>query len=107
MTDAVIDGLATARLTRLISKDKIAEPLRDLWIDKAYERAGRDVPEFVEFDPSPPKAVTFITCPWCISMWIGFGVVAARRYVPRAWSPVAQALAFSHLAGLGANLDID
>jgi hypothetical protein len=40
-------------------------------------------------------------------MYVAFGVVAARRVAPRLWSPVATALALSHVAGLSANVDID
>jgi len=42
-----------------------------------------------------------VTCTWCASVWVGFGAVLARAYVPRVWAPVARALAFSSLAGWG------
>lgn len=102
----VIDALATARLTRLITRDSITEPLRDEWVMEAYERAGREAPEFgTVFDEDPPMAATFITCPWCVSVWVGVGVVAARRFAPALWGPIARALALSQVAGMSAVLD--
>lgn len=109
----LVDALATARLVRLVTKDVIAEPLRDRWIIEAYHWAGRDLknsapPEtMMMLDDDPPKLASLITCPWCTGVWIAFGVVALRRLAPRFWDPVATALAMSHLAGLGANLDVE
>lgn len=103
----VVDALALARLTRLVTKDTITEPLRDEWVAEAYERSGRDLPPFPDLDPDPPKMAAFITCPWCTSVWLAAGVVAARRLVPSLWDPVARLLAGSQIAGFIANLDVD
>jgi hypothetical protein len=110
----LVDALAVARLTRLVTKDKIADPLREHWIAEAFYATGITAPspgldwqQMAVLDPLTPKRASFITCPWCTSFWLAAGVVAARRLCPRLWSPVAEALAFSHLAGLGANLDVD
>ena len=54
-----------------------------------------------------PKLATLVTCPWCASFYVAIAVVVARRIAPRAWTPIARALAGSHLAGLAANIDVD
>jgi hypothetical protein len=36
-----------------------------------------------------------VDCPWCIGFWISVGVVGAATLAPRAWRPLATALAFS------------
>lgn len=36
-----------------------------------------------------------VDCGYCNSIWLAAGVVAARRYAPRVWDPVARLLAFS------------
>lgn len=41
-----------------------------------------------------------IECPWCVSFWIGVGVVGARAVAPRQWQPLAKAFAFSAVAGI-------
>lgn len=44
-----------------------------------------------------------IGCPWCASPWIAIGVLAARRFVPSMWSPLAKVLAASAVAGIAAS----
>jgi hypothetical protein len=75
------DALAAYRLTRLVTQDRITAPLRD--------RLDRDT--------LPGELVR---CSWCVGMWAAFGVVAARRLVPHAWAPVADALAVAAVVGL-------
>lgn len=102
----LIDVLACARLTRLLTKDRLALPLRNAWITEAYERAdqalppGHDAEDAMSIDDDPPKGAYFISCPWCTSVWLAAGVLLARRLAPRAWSPVAQVLAMSEVAAL-------
>lgn len=75
----------------------------------AYKRAGRfpvslgsqaTVHEQVAADAHPPKWAKLVTCPWCASFYVGLLVVALRRWAPRAWGPLAEALTFSAVAGL-------
>lgn len=81
--DFAVDALATARITRLITRDTILRVPRNRLIRSEHEVGAE-----------------FITCPWCVSVWIGFGVLAARRVAPRVWGPVAVALACSEVAGV-------
>jgi len=89
MTDAlnfVKDALATYRLTKLVIDDKITEDVRN----KVFDR----------FPPESTKVGYLFTCPWCVSIWTGLGVVAARRVAPTAWDAMATALAASSISGL-------
>lgn len=81
-----VDALATYRLTRLIVEDEITSPLRETIWDT--------------YDPGETKIGYLITCPWCVSMWVGASVVAARRFAPSAWNAAAETLAFSTIAGI-------
>lgn len=122
--DAVTDALATARLARLVTADDITEPLRERIIRAAYRSrppvtittdgatvtiaagdGGTDWVTVADLDEDPPAVVTLLRCRWCVSVWLGFGVVVARRVAPRAWGPVARALAFSQVAGVVAALE--
>ena len=81
-----VDALATFRLTRLVIEDEITSPIREaVW--KRY-------------DVSDTKIGYFLTCPWCVSIWVGAGVVAARRIAPSAWEPVAAVFAGSAVTGM-------
>lgn len=114
MMRLVVDAVATYRLTRLITADEIAEPLRARWIRLAYwlehdpdgrePEVGESWQDVVEQDAQPPKLATFIVCRWCTGMWISLGVVfVARRF--RWWPALADALACSAAAALVAGLE--
>jgi hypothetical protein len=85
--DLVVDALASYRVTRLLVSDGIVDRQRHSIVDR-LRRGGHS------------KLVELSECPWCIGFWVACGVVAARRAVPRAWSPVAEAFAFSAVSGL-------
>lgn len=84
----LVDCLAVFRLTRLVTRDRILEPVR------ARAEQGPDWLRYLS------------ACPWCISPYAAVGVVVARRVAPKAWGPLAEVLAFSAVTGLVAeNLD--
>lgn len=58
---------ATARLTRLISKDRLALPLRDAIVARWAKKSTSATPTGLAY---------FIECPWCLSVWIGLLVGA-------------------------------
>lgn len=61
---------------------------------RAYRRDG----EVTILEPSPLGEV--VVCPWCLSPYVAVAVLAARRFVPRLWGPVAAVLAASAVTGL-------
>lgn len=79
--NVLIDALAVARLTRLVTEDTITEPLRERLSDRE-------------------RLHYLITCPWCSSPYIAAGALLARRFAPGLWDPLARVLAFSEVAGL-------
>lgn len=85
--DIVIDGLACYRVTRLVVEDHLFDRPRDRLV--ARLQLGDHL-----------KLIELIGCPWCVSVYVGFGIVAARRLAPNLWGPVASALAASAAAGL-------
>lgn len=125
MPDALlvlVYALAVARLTRLVTSDKITEGPRDRYIWRSWGRhfmaaARKERPDTdraghrrvaqdwartaVRNGAEPPLRVYLATCPWCVSIYVA--AVAA----PLAWfwgsSPwlaiPALALAFSQVTG--------
>lgn len=81
-----VDAFATYRLTRLVIEDKLTEPARTA--------------VFRRWEPASTRLGYFLTCPWCVSIWAGLGVVAARRALPAVWGPLAEALACSAVTGI-------
>jgi hypothetical protein len=82
----VYDALAVFRLTKLVVDDEIFADVRDKLLDR--------------FPPESTKLGYLITCPWCVSIYLGGAVVVARLVAPRQWDLAARALSFSALTGL-------
>jgi hypothetical protein len=88
MRDLLVDALAVARLTRLVTDDTL--PPLDAARRRAYEHVQqRHGAAWAEG----------ITCPWCVSVHVGIAAVIARRVAPRAWDTAARALALSYAVG--------
>jgi Protein of unknown function (DUF1360) len=83
----ITDMLATYRLVRLYQTDSITEPVRSA-VDDRLLAAGHH------------RALELSQCPWCLGVWVAFGVVAARHLTPRVWDMIARALAFSAVTGM-------
>ncbi len=97
-TAIVLNALATYRLARLVTEDTIMEPFRR----RLYGHVARPftVAEQELQIAARPRVAVFITCPWCVSIWIAAAVVALQALVPGQWSYAAAGLAFSAAAGL-------
>jgi hypothetical protein len=80
----VVGALATHRLTRLALEDRITEPLR--------EQVQEAAPE--------GRLAYFVTCPWCVSMWIAAGWAALTVAAPGAAAAAGAVLAWSSVTGL-------
>ncbi len=96
MTDPLelaVDALACWRITRLVTEDGITAPIRGRILDWALDQ-GADA------RPKHPKLAELIECPHCVSVYAAAGVLAARRYTPGLWDPLARLLAFSAVAGI-------
>lgn len=73
--------------------------------------AGLSVRTEVAVMPHPSGAMVtephpigeLIGCPWCVSPYVAIAVLAARRYAPNLWGPVAKVLAASAVAGVVAS----
>lgn len=115
----ITDALAAYRLTRLATADTITQPVRDAVVAYAYRKQGSVTgrrhlagldgldtwEQVVETDEDPPALAVFVSCRWCMGMWVSAGVVLARTVAPHAWDPVARGLAFAAGAALIAGLE--
>lgn len=107
-------ALAVARITRMITTDKLFEAPRRAVIVSAWRRAYPYVDEGDEVErrknlamamevhaQDPPMFAYLAVCPWCVSIWIGAAVAPiAWLWGNRPWFAIpAVALAASHLTG--------
>lgn len=127
-TDLILDAIAAYRLTKLATDDVVTAPIRDRIIKRAYRRRyGVSPPNFLRESPppdpyelptgrydwtamaiddlDPPKLATLVTCRWCASVHIAFGIIVARRVAPRWWPPIARAFTYASAAALLARLE--
>lgn len=107
----VVYALAVARVTRLVTADKITDVPRERLKARLWRRAVKD-PTLLRLmlaDPQAeqPKLVYLLTCPWCVSVYVA-AVAAPLAYWwgdhPALLVP-ALALAFSHVTGLLAKME--
>jgi len=82
---AVLDIVATYRLTKLIMDDKITEDFRNL----IYEKFPKD-----------SKLAYLIGCPWCVSIWAGATIFTLRKISPETADIVSGLLAASAVTGV-------
>jgi hypothetical protein len=109
MSDALLItllALACYRVTRLVTTDKIAEPifepfrqrLEDRWQRKHYSEY---VPDAVRYSPTWNSKLAFmLSCPWCLGFWVsGAGtlivsIVYGLDYPILTWFAVSTAVGF-------------
>lgn len=80
LMDLVVDLAASRRITRLITKDEITEPVR------AHS-----------FFHSHEKLSYLINCPICVGIYTSAGVVVSSIVFPRASKPIRYFLALAEL----------
>lgn len=78
--DVALDLAASRRITRLITKDKIAEPIRENSFVHKHEK--------VEY---------LVNCPICVSIYTSAALVISSIVFPRASKPIKYFLALSEL----------
>ena len=106
-----IDALAVARLTRLVTRDRLTRRVRKAAIHAAYSRGDVTMvpdwdvlgPSAVLDDPEAPDLAYLLSCDWCASMYVAVVVLALRRFAPGAWDPIARVLAASYVTGYAAS----
>ncbi len=99
-TDLALLGVATYRLSRLISKDAITSPLRARWT-RVVERCGPgEVAEEPRRSGTAHAVGELLTCPFCLAQWVATGLVFAYLAKPRLTRWVAVTLT----AATGSNL---
>jgi hypothetical protein len=81
--DMVLLGVATAKLSRLLSRDRVTSPLRAPVTQ--FEEFG----EHGEVEESPRGSGfrrglgELVTCPYCVSQWVGTALLGAFLVKPR------------------------
>lgn len=93
-SDVVLLGIATHKLSRLLSKDAITSPLRAPFT--SYERpiGHGEVMEQVRDQGSGTRHALgeLLSCPFCLAVWVATGLTGGLVLAPRLTRLVATAL---------------
>lgn len=84
--ELINDLLAIKRLTKLAQEDYLTEPIRS----RLYEK----------FPPESSKIGYLLSCPWCLSMWIGAAYFLLRRSHPEFTDYLSSTLTASLVSGV-------
>ena len=98
LMDIALTGIATHKITRIISKDSVTSPLRAPFTRYKEPGGPAEVMEEVRGSGVKHAVGELITCPFCLSPWIATaltgGLVIAPRFT-RAVTAVFSAVAVS------------
>jgi Protein of unknown function (DUF1360) len=92
--DLAVLGVATYKLSRLISKDTVTAPLRAPFTEYDGPQGQGELSERVRGGTGPRHAVgELLTCPFCLAQWVATGFAAGLVFAPRATRLVASTFA--------------
>ncbi len=100
--DLVLGAVATQRLSRLLTKDRVTSGLRAPFARRRTDDDG--LPGEVEDTPAGAglrlAIGQLLTCPYCVAQWVSLGFVAGFSLAPRQTRLVAATLAITSAADL-------
>jgi hypothetical protein len=81
--DLVLGAVATHKISRLIAKDKVTQPLRAPFTENPEESAPSEVSEEAA-GGGPQRAIgELLACPYCIGMWVASALLYGLALAPR------------------------
>jgi hypothetical protein len=94
LTDIALTGVATHKLTRIISKDSVTSPLRAPFTRYSEPGGAAEVNEEVRDQGSGLRHSIgeLITCPFCLAVWVATGLTGGLVLAPRLTRLTATAL---------------
>lgn len=86
-------GVATHKLTRILTKDWVTAPLRAPFVRYQGSAGGGEVEEEVRGRGLRKAIGDLLTCPWCTGPWVAGALVAGLITRPRATRVLAAGFA--------------
>ena len=84
VTDLTLGGIATHKLTRLLSKSSVASPLRAPFTQFVGPAgSGEHVEKPRDGHGLRHTVGELLTCPFCLGVWVGTAYVAGMVFAPR------------------------
>ena len=92
LVDLGLVALATFRTSRVLTKDSITSPLRAPFTRYEGAAGNAELHEGVRGTGARKALGELVTCPFCLSQWIGTSLTFGMRLAPRATRQVAGAM---------------
>ncbi len=96
--DVLMAGMATHKLSRLVSKAKVTSFVRAPFTEYEHPRGHGEIEEHPRGDGARRAVGELLTCPYCLSQWISAGFAAGLVLAPRATRLVAASYTAQALA---------
>lgn len=76
-SDVVLLGVATHKLSRILTKDSITAPLRAPFTQRKEEEGAAEVQDQPRGGPLRRSVGYLLTCPYCMGVWTSTGLATA------------------------------
>lgn len=92
-SDLLLLGVATAKLSRLLARDRVTSPLRAPFTRFEGYASASEVEESPRGTGLRRALGELVTCPYCLSQWVGTGLLGGLLLRPRETRLLASLLA--------------
>ena len=89
LTDLLLLGVATHKLSRIIAKDRVTSPLRAPFTEYVEPAGESEIKEKVRGRGIQRAIGDLLTCPFCMSPWVAAGLAFGFVFKPRATRVIA------------------
>ncbi len=96
--DLALFALATQKLSRVITKDKVTSAFRAPFTEVEGKGGPGEIEERAKGRGLRRAIGELLTCPFCLGTWIASGFIYGYIFVPRVTRPLASIFAVSGLA---------
>jgi len=83
MADLLLIGVASHKLSRLISKDKVTSPLRAPFTELEGDGGPGEVEERARGRGARKAIGELLICPYCLGLWVVSGFAIGLLFAPR------------------------
>ena len=89
--DALVLGVATHKIGRIVTKDWVTSPIRAPFTEYQKSTGGGEVAERSRGEGLQRATGDLLTCQWCIAPWVAGGLYATFLWKPAAARFIAAA----------------
>ena len=85
LTELALMGVATHKLSRMVTKDRVTSPLRAPFTRYVGDGEPGEVEEESRGQGAQKAVGDLVTCPYCLSPWVACGLTGLWAFSPRSF----------------------